>query len=77
MNGTVKNLFALKHYGFIRSGNKDYFFHRDDFIGHWQDMVLDHMQGKEIPVEFELGEKSNKGLRAAGVKRSDYPNQAV
>jgi cold shock CspA family protein len=43
MQGTVNRIPEGKMFGFIKvEGEKnDYFFHKDDFSGHWQDLVHD------------------------------------
>jgi len=67
---------SLKHnYGYIKAGReKDYFFHRDDFNGHWEDLKRDFNSNVIIGVEFiEVG--SNKGLRAGQVNRLGHPNE--
>lgn len=38
--GYVKTVHE-KAYGFARIGNKDYFFHKNDFNGHWTDLAID------------------------------------
>jgi cold shock CspA family protein len=74
MNGTITRLMGKKQFGFIRSEGKSYFFHRDDFNGHWEDLEEDFEKLRSIKVEF-VEVESEKGLRAADVKRLDYPNQ--
>lgn len=78
--GTVKSIVVKKRFGFIVSakqgGRTEYFFHRDDFLGHWEDLVNDWNNKDTIIVKFEVKE-SPKGPRAASVRRIDYPNQAV
>ncbi len=78
MLGRIKNLVAEKRFGFIEADGErnEYFFHRDDLVGHWDDLVADYTMNRNIRVEFEVGH-SNKGPRAANVKRLDHPNQAV
>lgn len=73
MTGKIKNLPEGKNFGFIDSRNKDYFFHREDFDGHWDDLIKDFRSGKEIEVEFEEAH-SPKGLRASSVKRTRFPD---
>lgn len=79
LKGTVKSLNSQKKFGFIFCNGHEYFFHREDFNGHWDDLVHDFdawPRQKKIEVEFE--EVFNpKGPRAANVKRLDYPNQAT
>jgi len=80
MTGVVKNILGNKGYGFILADMTriEYFFHRDDFIGHWDDLVSDteNEVGVKIPMEFAIVD-SPRGPRAANVRRLDYPNQAV
>lgn len=79
MKGYIERIPKDKQFGFIRSEDltRDYFFHRGDFDGHWDDLVLDFNNSRKkdkIRVEFEVAE-SNKGPRAKNVKRLDWPNQ--
>lgn len=60
-------------FGFIRKDGTDYFFHRDDFNGHWNDLMRDLDEG-DVEVKFTVAE-SAKGPRAANVSRIDHPNQ--
>lgn len=77
LTGKIRSLPEGKNFGFIQGdGKKDYFFHRDDFKGFWNDLLKDFRSGQSIEVEFEPSE-SVKGLRAANVSRLDHPNQAV
>lgn len=84
MKGTIVRLNEARQFGFIKAENQgryingDYFFHRDDFVGHWNDMVADyHSRGKEDPIRVEFTEtKTEKGFRALNVTRLDYPNQS-
>ena len=76
MTGTVRNIVVAKAFGFISSEGKEYFFHKDDFTGHWVDLVNDYQASRDaVPVEFDVV-KSPKGPRAANVRRTDHPNQA-
>jgi cold shock CspA family protein len=75
--GTVARVIVGKNYAFIKepTGN-EYFFHRDDYQGHWRDLERDFNNNLEIPVMFEEAlAKGNKGLRANRVSRLDFPNQ--
>lgn len=78
MIGRIIRLPPNKMFGFITttSGKGDYFFHREDFIGHWTDLVNDFNSSPsdKIEVEFDVVKNSPKGLRATNVKRLDYPN---
>lgn len=71
MQGFIKNVMAT--YGFIKAGNADYFFHRDSFNGHWNDLVNDFKTSPEISVNF-TAEDSPKGPRAVDVTRTAFPN---
>lgn len=76
MNGVVRTLVVDKKYGFIRTAQSvDYFFHRDDFEGHWEDLVIDFKNPKfgDIEVKF-IDATENKGPRASQVRRIDFPN---
>lgn len=74
--GLITRLETSKGYGFIRKNTTDYFFHRDDFIGHWEDLIIDYTSAKDIEVEFE-NIHTPKGPRAQNVRRLDHPNQSV
>jgi cold shock CspA family protein len=74
MEGTIKTLIPNKGYGFIRSGQDEYFFHRQDFNGHWDDLAADINAKERVEVEFEIVD-SKKGPRASNVRRLDFPNQ--
>lgn len=78
MNGTLKDLIHQRQFGFITSGDTDYFFHRDDFHGHWNDMYKDYQSGASVSLEFDVNnEKNTKGPRAKNVRRAGHPNEAV
>jgi cold shock CspA family protein len=70
MEGKLKSLNRNKLYGFIKTDKADYFFHRDDFDGHWSDLCDDFDSKKEITMDFEPT-RTSKGLRAAEVSRVD------
>jgi cold shock protein len=71
MNGTVIRLTADKGFGFIKGDdNKDYFFHRSDLNGFFDDLVRDFSEGRKIHVTFDSA-PSLKGPRAANVVRVD------
>lgn len=71
MNGTIKNLLAVKNYGFIKADGKEYFFHKEDFEGNWNHLVEDFGVGGAEPIEvtFDIVD-SLKGPRAANVRIS-------
>lgn len=78
MNGELKRLLADKNYGFIKAEDgKDFFFHKDDFLGFWDDLVTDFNEHKSIHLEFIDEGKTIRGPRARNVSRLDYPNQAA
>lgn len=75
MTGTIKNVIVSKNFGFIRdSKGVEYFFHKEDFLGFWDDLVADY-ETQPITVEFE-GKDTPKGARASNVQRLDHPNTA-
>lgn len=71
MKGKVVKLVLERRFGFIEGEDKkEYFFHKDDFNGHWNDLAEDMMKGRKIEVSFEET-PSSKGKRAAEVTRVD------
>jgi len=71
MNGTVARILEQKGFGFITGEDKkDYFFHRSDFYGFFEDLVRDVSVGRKIQVTFEII-NTEKGLRARNVRRTD------
>lgn len=75
MEGILRDLIHNRQFGFI-TADKDYFFHRDDFNGHWNDLYRDYQEGKEIKLEFDVdNERNQRGPRAKNVRRMDWPNQ--
>lgn len=62
MRGKIARITKDKGFGFIRSDNKDYFFHRSGCISHF-DLLKEHDE-----VTFEQ-EESPKGPRAAYVEK--------
>lgn len=76
MKGYVKRLPHGKDFGFVRGeDNKDYFFHKENFNGHWKDLVedMDANLNPAVTFDVEIPEPS-KGPRARKVNRVDYPN---
>jgi cold shock CspA family protein len=60
-----------KGFGFIKGEDKkDYFFHRSDLNGFFEDLVQDFDGGRVIHVTFE-SVPSPKGPRASEVSRVD------
>lgn len=77
MTGELVRMVSNKGFAFIKGKENgiDYFFHHDDFNGHWKDLVQDFEYADGvIQLEFTPNE-SPKGPRASDVKRLDYPNQ--
>jgi len=71
MEGTVTRMVETKGFGFITGEDKmDYFFHRSDFSGFWEDLEIDFKKKRTIKVTFDPSETS-KGLRASHVSRVD------
>lgn len=64
-------------FGFIKvpGEGKDYFFHRSEFNGYWDDLVRDWTENPNIQVEFEPRKEPNGRKRAINVVRVDWPNQ--
>lgn len=77
MLGHIKNLISQKQFGFIvdPTTRTEYFFHREDFNGHWNDLVRDFNNDTPSPivVKFDVV-NSSKGARAGNVSRMDFPN---
>jgi cold shock CspA family protein len=71
MNGVVSKIVESKGYGFVRGEDgHEYFFHREDFNGHFVDLEEDVRLGRKIEVTFNVV-PSQKGPRASGVQRVD------
>lgn len=78
MTGTVVRLWKDKSYGFVKrdESSDEYFFHRQDFVGHWDDLCDDFVpNGESLKVEF-TADQTPKGKRARNVARLDWPNQS-
>lgn len=76
MTGHVIRIKDGYNFGFIKSDNtgEEYFFHRDDFNGHWNDMKDDVKTIGKVFVNFHA-DKTPKGLRARKVRRTEFPNE--
>jgi cold shock CspA family protein len=71
MKGIVARLKEGYGYGFIiGEDRRNYFFHRSDMNGFFDDMVMDFASGLKIVVSFEPRE-TEKGPRASSVTRAD------
>lgn len=78
MNGTVVKVLPDKNFGFIKSNGTEFFFHRSDYNGHWEDLVTDFQTKNPKTIRVSFDEVHNpKGPRASNVRREDFPNQAV
>lgn len=68
MTGTVSNVIPLKQYGFISGENgQEYFFHKEDTLGYWKEIVDKFSGAGNIRVSFDAN-KTAKGPRASNVK---------
>ncbi len=68
MQGKIRNLVEKKYFGFIQDEKGvEYFFHKTDYVGIWQDLVNDFQSGREIKVEF-ISTRSMKGPRASDIR---------
>jgi len=75
MQGIIKRISPGKGFCFITGNdNVDYFLHRSDFNGHWNDLIQDFHTKPEIKVIFDISEQNQKGPRASNCRRRDYPN---
>lgn len=73
MKGVVSKVLEEKHFGFIRGQDgREYFFHKTDLQGFFDDLVEDFSRGGNpyIAVTFEVV-PSLKGPRAGNVVRLD------
>lgn len=61
-------------FGFIKSGESEYFFHRDEYKGHWNSLTAAFRSGEPCVVQF-TPENGPKGLRASAVFRIDPLNR--
>ena len=68
--GYIKIIQTDRHFGFIKSINEreEYFFHKDDFLGDWFDLLERYAYGEysQVKVQF-LKATTPKGLRARNV----------
>ena len=76
MTGMIKKVIGPKQFGFIIANGIEYFFHREDFNGFWEDLVRDNESHEEIKVTF-VPKDTPKGPRAREVRRTDFPNAAA
>jgi cold shock CspA family protein len=72
MTGTVIKVIADKSFGFIKGEDKlEYFFHRSDFNGHFEDLNSDVLNKIKVVVSFNPTDNPGKGPRARVVTRLD------
>lgn len=77
MLGTIRTLMDQKGYGFINGNDgKEYFFHRDDFVGFWPDLITESQADSQLQLDFTAA-KTPKGLRAQNVSIANWPNAAA
>lgn len=67
MEGKLSKIYRDLRYGFIKAGNSDYFFHKDDYDGDWRALCNDYDAGDRPILEFVPGH-TDKGLRASEVQ---------
>ena len=70
VNGVVCRVVADKGFCFVKYEGKDYFLHKQEFNGFWEDLVFDFKGNRKIEIEFEEME-GPKGLRATNARRID------
>lgn len=71
MKGTIARVWPEKSFGFIKGENgTDYFFHRSDVNGFFDDFGEDFARNVVVEVTFDVA-PSTKGPRAANVTRTD------
>jgi hypothetical protein len=63
VQGQVARIIIEKRFGFIRVGRNEYFFHRDDCLGSWLDIIQKYMAKQEVNVNCEIQEDNPKGPR--------------
>jgi hypothetical protein len=64
VEGRIVRLLPEKRYGFVRVARTDYFFHKDDYEGNWNDLVA---SDKQVEVSCVIVE-SPKGTRVGDVR---------
>jgi cold shock CspA family protein len=68
--GYVCRLVREKGFCFVKYDGRDYFLHKQEFDGFWDDLVTDYEGKRKIEIEFEQSE-GPKGLRATNARRID------
>lgn len=72
--GILSKMPHNKNFAFLSNEDGEYFFHKDDFLGHWEDLIIDYHQRATINLSFEPY-NTEKGLRARNVRRTEFPNE--
>ena len=69
MYGDIVRIMPDKGFGFIKGEDRvEYFFHKSDFAGFFDDLVYDIGSNKRVVVSFDIV-PSEKGPRAGNVNR--------
>lgn len=69
MEGRLVRIYKDLRYGFVKNQGTDYFFHKDDYLGDWNALVLDFERNPPVHLDFEP-DSTPKGLRARNVRFS-------
>lgn len=67
----IRSIPQGKNFGFIKATDNskdDLFFHKDDYLGEWNELVFAFNKNDRIQVEFDVV-SNNKGPRAENVRR--------
>ena len=64
MSGQIVRVLPDKRFGFVKIGRQDYFFHKDDYQGNWDELVNGD---RKLQVNCVIVE-SPKGPRCADVR---------
>jgi cold shock CspA family protein len=67
MQGTLKTVFRNNGFGFIESGRLEYFFHKSNFDGHWEDLCDDYEKNVQVELSF-VEVQGERGPRAEEVR---------
>jgi len=68
MTGKVARILTDKKFGFIKGEDrKEYFFHKQDYLGDFDDLAIDLETGRNLTVTFD-SVPSTKGPRAGRVE---------
>jgi hypothetical protein len=70
LTGQLRRIYKDLRYGFVTSGGKDYFFHKEDYLDDWHTLCKYHNDLTPIDLEFKP-DRTPKGLRARNVRMSE------